>query len=391
MKPMILNDSLSLFVIWCCTISIQTATWADVTVKNASQLRQEVKRAEPGDVISLAAGEYGNGITLEKLSGTKAQPIVIAGDPASLPTFTGGNQAFHLVDCNYVTLRNLHVSGCSGNGINADDGGSYETPSRGLVFENITIEKIGPRGNHDGLKLSGLVDFAVRNCKFAGWGGSAIDMVGCQDGVIEGCEFIGIEGFSQDTGVQNKGGTERILIQRNYFENAGQRAVNLGGSTGLQYFRPKLCDYEANEIIVVGNHFVGSMSPIAFVTSTNCEVRKNTIVNPEKWVIRILQEQPTDKFLPCQKGVFEENLIVYDNQVQTFVNVGANTKPESFTFRNNAWFNSQSNRRPTLPVKEEGGIIQVDPQLKHDRTAAPDIGSTDPRLQNVGAHSFVSE
>jgi hypothetical protein len=280
------------------------------------------------------------------------------------------------------------VAGCAGNGINADDGGSYDSPSRGMVFENITIEEIGPTGNRDGMKLSGLVDFTVRNCLFSGWGGAALDMVGCRDGVIENTRFIGKEGFSQDTGVQAKGGSERVLIRRCTFSNAGQRAINLGGSTGAAYFRPGIVDFEAREIVVAGNHFTGSQAPIAFASSVNCRVRYNTIVNPEKWVLRILQEQPTDRFQACQGGVFENNLIVFDKRVQVFVNTGANTKPETFQFRGNAWFDSQGSRRPALPVAETGGIYQADPDLESTGTAIPKPRSKDARLQTLGAHAY---
>lgn len=309
-----------------------------ITVGNAADLRRELDRAQPGAVITLASGAYGHGLWIENLNGTKANPIVIAGeDKQNPPRFTGGNEAIHFSDCSYITLRNIWVSGCAGNGVNADDGGSFETPSVGMVFENVKIENIGPKGNFDGLKLSGLVDFTVRNCTFAGWGGSAIDMVGCRDGVIENSAFMGKEGYSQATGIQAKGGSERVLIQRNTFTNAGERAVNLGGSTGLPFFRPAIRDYEAKDIIVAENHFVGSTAPIAYVTSINCQVRHNTLVNPEKWVLRILQEQPTNQFQSCRAGVFEDNRIEYDNRVRVFMNVGPDTSPETFLFRRNAY------------------------------------------------------
>jgi len=360
-----------------------------ITVRDANALQNQLRRVQPGATITLAPGNYGNGIWIEKINGTKDRPIVITGtNDQNQPIFEGGTEAIHFADCNYITLRNIKVSGCTGNGINADDGGSYNTPSKGMVFENITIENIGPTGNRDGLKLSGLDNFAVRNCTFSGWGGSAIDMVGCHDGVVEKCQFVGKKSFSQDTGIQAKGGCESILIRQNFFKNAGQRAVNLGGSTGLQFFRPKLQGYEAKAIEVAGNHFVGSTAPIAYVTSISCLVRQNTIVNPEKWVVRILQEQPTDKFKSCQQGVFETNLIVFDKRVQTFVNVGPNTKPETFSFRKNAWFCTDGNRRPSLPSKEINGIYQIDPVLENAETPDLKIGSDNPRLMNVGAHAF---
>ncbi|MDP6635742.1 MAG: right-handed parallel beta-helix repeat-containing protein [Phycisphaerae bacterium] len=366
-----------------------TVLGGDTAVRNAKELRNELRRVRPGDTITLAPGNYGNGIWIAKVNGTKKKPIIITGaDDRNRPVFSGGAEAIHLSDCNYVVLRNMKISGCSGNGVNADDAGSYDTPSKGVVFENIAIEDIGPAGNRDGLKLSGLDDFVVRNCRFSGWGGSAIDMVGCHNGVIEKCQFVGKKGYSQSSGIQAKGGSEKILIRRNFFKNAGGRAINLGGSTGLKYFRPKLRDYEARTVEVVGNHFVGGAAPIAYVTSIDCVVRRNTIIAPEKWVMRILQEQPTAKFKPCQRGAFEENLIVFDRRVRTFVNIGPNTRPETFSFRGNAWFCSDGDRRPSLPSKEIKGVYQVDPKLASADTPDMKVRSKDPRLRNVGAHAF---
>lgn len=360
-----------------------------VTVRNAAELRDELRRARPGTTIRLAQGDYGNGVLVDKVKGTKDRPILITGaDEGAPPLFEGGKEALHFVDCSYVTLRNVRVSGSTANGINADDGGSYDSPSVGMVFENLVIENIGPTGNRDGLKLSGLNHFTVRNCRFSGWGGSAIDMVGCHEGVIDQCRFVGKEGYSQATGIQAKGGSESVSIRRCFFKNAGQRAINLGGSTGLRFFRPKLRDYEAKSIVVEGNHFVGSMAPVAYVTSVHCQVRRNTIVHPEKWVLRILQEQPTDAFQPCQQGVFEANLVVFDQRVRTFANVGPNTRPETFSFRKNAWFCSDGDRRPALPSRETEGVYQVDPKLENAGMPGMRMTSKDPRLREIGAHAF---
>jgi len=361
----------------------------EATVRNTEQLRAALLRAAPGTTIALAPGRYSPDISVETLRGTKDKPIIIAAaDERNPPNFDGGTLAFHFVGCSYVTLRGVKVSGCTGNGINADDAGNANEPSQGMVFENIVIQDIGPTGTQNGLKLSGLDKFAVRGCTFSGWGGSAIDMVGCHDGMVQSCQFLGKSGFSQDTGVQIKGGSERIIVKRNFFKRAGGRAVNLGGSTDLEFFRPKVRNYEAKDIEVAGNHIVGSRAPIAYASSIQCTVHHNTIVNPETWVLRILQEQPTDQFLPCQLGAFVGNLIVFDRRVQDFANVGEDTKPETFAFAGNAWFCTDGNRRPQLPSRENGGIYQVDPMLENAEGPGLKLGSRDPQLLKVGAHAF---
>jgi hypothetical protein len=255
-----------------------------------------------------------------------------------------------------VTLRHLKVVGFPGNGLNIDDGGSFETPAHHIVLEDVTILETGPRGNHDALKMSGVDHFVVRKCRFEAWGGSAIDMVGCHHGRVEDCTFVGRAGFSQDNGVQLKGGTEDVLVQCCVFQNAGQRAVNLGGSTGLQFFRPKVQGYEAQNITIAGNRFEGGMTPVAWVTADGGHVHHNTIVRPEKWVLRILQETNDAQFPPSHGGVFEHNFVMFDSRVQIFVNVGPRTAPETFVFRRNVWYDTEGPRRPALPVVEEDGI-----------------------------------
>ena len=173
------------------------------------------------------------------------------------------------------------MSGATGNGINIDDGGSPDTPAHHVVLRGLVVRDIGPTGNRDGIKLSGVDDFRVEGCTVERWGdrGSGIDMVGCHRGEVVGCTFR--HGDRQgDNGVQAKGGSGEIMIRRCRFEHAGQRAVNLGGSTGLAYFRPRPQGYEAKDITVEDCTFVGSMAPVAFVGVDGAAVRHNTIYRP---------------------------------------------------------------------------------------------------------------
>jgi hypothetical protein len=85
------------------------------------------------------------------------------------------------------------------------------------------------------------------------------------------------------------------------FINAGQRGVNLGGSTAMKVFRPLGAKYEAKDITVEGCRFVGSLSPVAFVGVDGAVVRYNTIYQPERWVVRILQETTEADFVPSRK------------------------------------------------------------------------------------------
>jgi hypothetical protein len=340
-------------------------------------------------VIRLAPGNYAPGVRVVGLTGREQRPVVIeAEDPRRPPVFRGGAYALHLVDCAYVTLRGLTVTGCTGNGINVDDGGTVDSPAHHIVLEGITVLDTGPRGNRDAIKLSGVDDFVVRRCRVKGWGGSAIDMVGCHRGVVEDCSFQGAPGFSQASGVQMKGGSRDIVVRGCFFDDAGQRAVNIGGSTGLEFFRPRDARFEAENVVVAGNRFTKGMACVAFVNARNAHVHHNTMHLPVKWFLRILQETTGERFPACRQGIVERNLFVSDRRVRAPVNVGPGTAPETFVLARNAWFSADGAPRPRLPVAERDGVTGVDPKLADAGTADMRATSGDPRLADVGARAY---
>jgi hypothetical protein len=153
------------------------------------------------------------------------------------------------------------------------------------------------------------------------------------------------------------------------FDNAGTRAVQIGGTTGTQFFRPALPDTnacEARDITVEGNTITGSEAAVAFAGADGGVVRYNTIYQPDKWVVRIVQESRGEPFVPCRNGAFHHNLIVFRAAgFQTAVNIGSQTQPETFKFANNFWYCSDAPARsaPQLPSPEADGITGQDPQL----------------------------
>jgi len=350
------QPAVSLFLL-CVLTPCVCAGATEIRVADSQALRTALGQLVPGTTLLLGPGVYEGGVSVHEVAGTEQAPVVIQGaDPNHPPVFRKGGSALHLSDCCYLTLRNIRVEGFPGNGINVDDGGSFETPAHHIVLENLTILETGPKGNHDALKMPGVDHFVVRKCHFEAWGGSGIDMVGCHHGVVEDCTFTGRQGFSQDNAVQLKGGSEDVLVQCCLFQAAGQRSINLGGSTGLQFFRPKVNDYEARNIAIAGNRFEHCMAPIAWVTADGGHVHHNTIILPERWILRILQETTDPQFKPSHGGLFEHNLVIYDSRAQFFVNIGPRTAPETFVFRRNAWCDVEGRRRPTLPVVEEEGV-----------------------------------
>lgn len=342
-----------------------------ITVRTREELVQAVQAAKPGATIAIAPGTYRGGLYWTNLRGTKDQPIVLAAlDPARPPVINGGADCLHLVDAEYVELRDLVFTKATGNGLNIDDGETFETPARGIALRNLQIRDVGPDGNCDGIKLSGVDDFTVENCTFERWGtgGSGIDMVGCHRGRIGECTFRHRSNVPGN-GVQTKGGTRDVTISRCHFENAGERAVQLGGTTGLQFFRPKPAGYEAKDITVEDCTIIGSMAAIAFVGVDGATVRHNTLYRPTGWIMRILQETTGPDFVPCRKGAFAHNVVVFRaDELRTAVNVGGNTDPKSFTFAGNHWYcldNPARSAELSLPVKETNGSYGANPLFQN--------------------------
>lgn len=325
--------------------------------------------ATPSTRILVRAGTYGS-MFLSDVRGEPGRPIAIVGD-GEVVFEAGSAEVLHLVDPRYLVLENLTLRGSASHGINIDDGGSYETPAEFLVIRGITIASAGSGGNNDCIKLSGLDDFWIEDSDIGGCDrGESIDMVGCHRGVISGNHFRTTVG----NGVQTKGGSADMLITANLFEDIPGRAVNAGGSTGLEFFRPSDAPHEAARIRVVANVFLRggteSGAPIAFVGCDGCQFVHNTVITPEGgWIARILQETTGARFTPSRNGLVANNLYVLNvDALRTFVNVGADTAPETFTFANNLWFalDRDDFGGPTLPSEipaEAGAVVQEDPLL----------------------------
>jgi hypothetical protein len=362
------------------------------SAKPFATIGKGVSAAQPGSAVRIHSGTYPGDVYVSNLSGSATAPIWIGGAPGETkPVIAGGGEALHLSKVRYVVVHDLEVNGPTANGINADDGGDYANPdaTRFVVFEKLDIHDVGSGGNEDCLKLSGLDDYWVLDSKFArcggGGAGSGIDHVGCHKGLIVRSSFEQMSGNA----VQAKGGSEDIEIRACSMKAAGERAVNMGGSTGTQYFRPPLStsgsNFEAKNIRVIANVIQGATASLAFVGCVDCLAANNTIVDPDNWILRILQETTSGggyTFLPAQNGRFVNNLVYFDRSaLSTYVNVGPNTQADSFTFANNLWYahDAPSQSAPTnLPATESGGISGKDPGLVSPGAGDFSIDKTSP-------------
>jgi hypothetical protein len=339
-------------------------------------LSRALQGVQPGDAIRMLPGTYAGGTSIGNLAGTSNAPIWLGGVPGQArPLINGGSTAIQLSRVRYLIVENIEVNGSTANGINCDDGGDYanSNATRHVVFRNLFIHDIGTGGNNDGLKLSGVNDYFVLDCEFTRMsaGGSGVDHVGCHQGLIARCKFTD----AGSNAIQCKGGSEDIEIRWNTLTNGGARAINIGGSTGFEFFRPPLStntpNFESKNIRVIANLFRGSETPVAYVGTVNSLVANNTFIQPTRWLMRILQETVSSggyTFLPCGNNQFVNNLVYFDrSQISTYVNIGANTDAASFGFANNLWyaFNQPNQSQPSLPSPETNGVYALNPLFQN--------------------------
>ena len=329
-----------------------SATTHDVDTPTG--LSRTLGALKAGDIVKIAPGDYGSGYFVSGIENLTIE----ASHPRNPPHFKGGKEAWHFSRCPGLTLRHLKVSGQSANGINLDDGGKRDEPVAKVQLEGLTVSEIGPDGNFDAIKCSGLTDLVIRDCQISGWGGQAIDLVGCSKSLITACSFTGRPGFSQHTGPQFKGGCEDIVIEKCRFDNAGERPIQAGGSTGMDYFRPPGAKYEARRITIRDNIIEGGTCAAAFTGVDGAEFTGNTVSHPKKWIFRILQETKAEGFPPCRNVVVSGNSFTFEREkVREEINIGPDTAPETFRFENNRWFakDKPEASKPKLPVAEKGG------------------------------------
>lgn len=338
-----------------------------VYVSTTEEFRAAVNAATPGTTILLRPGTYTGGLWFSNVQGTADKAIVIgAADPTQRPVIQGGLEGLQISNAAHLVVRDLIFEGQTDNGINLDDGGNTATPAHDITLQNLVVRNVGGTGNQDGIKLSGVDRFLVTGCVIEAWGagGSGVDMVGCHDGTIDNSVFRN-GGGAWGNGVEAKGGSARVTVQRSRFEDAGVRAIQAGGNTGLEYFRPQPPPgYEAKDITIQGNVIVGSETAIAFVGVDGATARFNTIYNPGRWPLRILQETTSPGFVPCRNGVFTDNIVAFNSAaLSTMVNVGPGTAPDTFQFARNWWYamDNPAASLPSLPTAETAGVYGVDP------------------------------
>ena len=368
--------------------------------------------AAPGIAIRIMPGEYSEHLACNNLYGTENNPIWIGGVPGmERPKMIMSDSEFMSISGGgYVILHDLEVSqtppykaGRHGFNIYSGSGQIYTVPgdrstinldsfynpetTHHFIFRNLYVHHIGDSP----IKTAGVCYYWLFDCEVAyaqqGLRGSgSIDNVGSHNAVVAYNYLHNSIGH----GIVFKGGSSNVDIYNNLHVDYGVRGVQMGQSTGKVFFRPPLHllpedeRYEAKHIRTYSNIFIGGgyeingrfegSSPFAFASSIHCYAVNNTVINPTGHLFRILNnEQVDDPGYPnaprlsnngaaCY-GTVANNIFYYGKLLRDAINVGVNTKPETFIVKNNLFYNMDDpGSKPNFgSVKEENSIFFTDP------------------------------
>ena len=333
-------------------------------IRSAEEFSAALGVAVAGDEIVLEPGTYAGQLTRDGLR----QVTIRSADPANPAVIEGGDYGLHLTDPVQVTLSDLVFQGQAQNGINIDDAGSFETPARAIRLIRITVKDMVKSGNHDAIKMSGVEDFLIDGARIENWGndGSAVDFVGCRNGLVQNSLLIHTALKAGGSGIRPKGGTKNVVIRANRIELpvATGRAIQAGGSTDAEFFRfaEGDKDYEADRITIEGNVVVGGGAAFSWVNIDGGIVHHNLVQGPAPWVMRILNENEGSAIVVTKNGQFHDNDVAFETggTFNTAVNIGDGTEPDTFRFARNHWLNladpTPDGSRPKLPTKEINGV-----------------------------------
>ena len=374
---------------------------------------------KPGTAVRIMPGEYNEQIARNDLYGTEEHPIWIGGAPGmEWPNIVVDNVFMNISGGSYVIFHDMEVThtppyraGRHGFNISSGSGQTYTTPgdpatinldafynpeeTHHFVFRSLYVHHIGDSP----IKTAGVNTYWLFDCEVAygqqGLRGSgSIDNVGSHHATVA----FNYVHHAIGHGMVFKGGCSDVDVYCNLLVDYGVRGVQMGQSTGKEFFRPPLHllpaneRYEAKNIRTYSNIFIGGgyeingrfegSSAIAFASSINCYAVNNTIINPTGQLFRILNneqqdESPsypnaprlTDNGAACC-GVVANNIFYYGKLRNEAVNVGPSTKPETFIVRNNLFYNTEEpNRKPDFgQVKEENSVFGSDPLFEDSST-----------------------
>lgn len=393
---------------------------AQFLINPGDDWQAKAAKLRPGDEIVLMPGRH-RPATIDRLVGTAQAPITIRGASTQKPSVINAPlDGIRIKEGAHVVIKDLQIIGGSASGIwiaaeqpdsNAQEPApSTEAPAiiipgeatpalitrtsraRDIYIENVSISRVGPRGQRHGVFLCGFADVRINRLNIEGWGGSAIELVACEDVTITKCSFKGIKDHSQYCGIRARAGCDRVSITEARFDNAGDIAVSIGARSNPEEYIPPIPPdapnasvFEAARISLDQCTIIGSVCPVAFIHATDCIVRNTTIVRPRRCVFALLHQSPDVRVKPTGRNIFGNNLIVWQaRDIARLVEVDQGVVAGDFVVEPNLWWSDltaeQRGKLGPLPGSQPTEqVYDVDPRLN------PAFKPTTPKAKTFGS------
>jgi len=259
-----------------------------------SSYRTLITGLQPGDVLHLSAGDYGNGLSLINMHGTAGQPIVITGPTTGAPAVFVGRTC-----CNTVQLENssyLKISNLKLDGGNLPwvDGVNGRGNTHHITISNMILVGHGYDQQTVGISTKGPAwNWVIRNNTIihSGTGMYLGDSSGNDPfvaGLIENNLIIDTIGYNIEIKHQNQrptnigmpSGLSKTIIRRNVFTKANQASTGNMSRPNLLVGHYPLSGVGANDSYeIYGNFFYQNPTEALFQGEGNVALYDNVFVN----------------------------------------------------------------------------------------------------------------
>src|SRR4051794_9788126 len=242
-------------------------------------------KATAGTAVMVKAGTYVENVVF-KGSGRADAPIQLisadgTGEAKIKPAKAGAATISGFGEENIV-VRGFDVTGqAKTNGIQFGMAGTdFRDLTKSIVIQNNIVRNSGL----DAIKVSQGDNIHVLGNKIIGAGDQGIDFVAVNNSVISHNDISKITGSAA---LFAKGGSTNVSIEYNKVHDVAVDGITIGGWTMASWMRPGMRDYEAKNVVAIGNavYDVGKR-PLSFLGAQHSTATGNLLSgNPDYYTV----------------------------------------------------------------------------------------------------------
>ena len=248
-------------------------------------IQSAIDKATPGTAIMVKAGTYIENVVFKE-SGTAAAPIqLISADgtgAAKIKPAKAGTATVYGFGEENIVVRGFDITAQSKtNGIQFGMAGeNFKDMTKNIVIQNNIVRGAG----QDGIKISQGDNIHVVGNKIIGAGDQGIDFVAVNGSVISRNDISKVTGAAA---LFAKGGSTNVRIEYNKIHDVKVDGILIGGWTDSKWMRPGMRDYEAKNVVAIGNEVydVGKR-PLNFLGARDSTATGNLLEgNPDYYTV----------------------------------------------------------------------------------------------------------